>query len=245
MTSGRRSCARYLVTRAADRDRGDHLVEAADRGGHARDPGHGLAVFGGVSRAADRGDRRLESGRRGQARQRPPTQARRQVLVDGGLGRVGEQRLADRGAMGREAPADPRGQRVGKGPVRGATGDLVQVDDILLVEDGEVDHVAGPFPELVDDRPRGRRDPATVRDQAADFEHAQAERVPVVVTLQPAGADQLLQDPLHRRAGDTAAHAHLSGGQGLGGALEDAEDQDDSIDHARRCFRHVGPPRLH
>ena len=118
--------------------------------------------------------------------------------------------------MGREPPADPRGQRVGEGPARGAAGDPVQIDDVLLVEDGEVNHLAGPFPEFVDDRPRDRRDPAPVRDQTTDFEHAQAERVPVVVTLQPAGADQLLQDPLHRRAGDTAAHAHLSGGQRLG-----------------------------
>src|SRR5262249_6398888 len=127
---------------------------------------------------------------------------------------------------------------------RHGTADFVQVDDILLVEDRQVHHLAGPLRELVDDRARDARDPAAVGDQAADFEHAQAEGVSVVVTLQPAGADQLLQDPLDRRAGDTAAHAYLSGGQGFGGALEDAEDQDDSIDHARRCFRHARPPRL-
>src|SRR5690606_26981160 len=133
----------------ADRDRRDDLpAGVADRDTHTDDVGVALAVVGGPASVADGGQLDLEGvpvgdGRRGvplerDVRQQPLAVRSRQVRED---------HLAHRARVHRDRVAHPGGQlhrRVG-----GAV-DLVDVDDLVTGELGEVDGVPGPALEVAE-----------------------------------------------------------------------------------------------
>src|SRR5258707_749377 len=152
------------------------------------------------------------------------------VEVEVELVRIGErqQRFADRGAVRGLTATDTGGNR-GTEPA----GDLLQVDHIRPVEDGEVHHQTGGPVQLVQEWLRGAVQPILMHRERSQLDQSHAPLIVASVAAEPAQLHQPFEHPVRRGAWQAGAAYDLSQREPAR-SVESVQDQRNAIDDGAR-----------